>query len=202
VTWFDRHAFASVTTDDFVAFLRTELVANQPSAISDAELTDWIDGDGVPATAVEATSKRLAAIDAARAAWLAGGAIPSAPSAKWTTLELVHLLEGMPAKLTRDQLVALDKQFAFTGTRNGEIAERWYPLTIRSGYTDTRPAIAAFVGKIGRRKLIMPIYRALAATPSGLAFANQTFARAKPHYHPIAASSIQAMLTEAGRKKP
>jgi leukotriene-A4 hydrolase len=197
-TWFERHAFHSVTTEDFVAFLRTELIAKQPKALSEAEMLDWIDGMGLPRTAVDATSKRLAAVDAARTAWLAGRALPAA---KWTTQEMVAFLEGLPARLTRAQLIALDKRFALTGTANAEVAQRWYPLTIRSGYAETRPALAAFVDRIGRRKLVEPIYRALVATPDGLAFAKQTFAHARPNYHPITIASIEELIAGASKRR-
>jgi leukotriene-A4 hydrolase len=193
--WFDRHAFQSVTTDDLVAVLRAELMASQPKAMSEAELDGWINGDGVPASAVPAVSARLAAVDAARARWLGKGlGLPRLGAARWSTQERVHFLDGLPRTLPRPQLAALDAALALTRTQNGELAQRWYPLTIRSGHTEVRPAIAAYVERIGRRRHVMPIYRALAETPDGLAFARRTFARAKPSYHPITAASIEALL--------
>lgn len=196
--WFDSHAFRSVTTEDFVAFLRSELIVRQPQAISDAELTEWLDGTGIPASAVPATSRRLAAVDAARTRWQRNGAslaaYASGGKAKWTTQELVHFLEGLPPTLRAPQIAALDRTFKLTGTRNGELAERWYPLTIRSNHTAARPAIAAFVEKIGRRKLIVPIYQALAATPDGLAYARATFAKSRSNYHPITIGTLEQLL--------
>ena len=121
-------------------------------------------------------------------------------AARWSTQELVHFLDGMPERLTRAQLIDLDKAFSFTGNGNAELAQRWYPLTIRSGYLESRPALTAFVEKIGRRKLIAPIYRALVATPDGLAYAEQIFRRVKPNYHPITAASIETILVDARKK--
>jgi hypothetical protein len=193
--WFDGHAFQSVTSDDFVAALRADLIAKQPAAFSEAELADWLDGDGIPAGAVPAASKRLAAVDAARARWLAGGADPASLGApRWTTQERAHFLDGLPETLPRPQLAALDAALALTGTPNGELAMRWYPLAIRSGYAEARPAIAAFLERIGRRYLVLPVYRALAATPDGRDFARQVFERARPGYHPITIASVEALL--------
>ena len=81
--------------------------------------------------------------------------------------------------LTPEQMAALDAAYHFTGTPNGELAQRWYPLAVRSGYHAADPAIAAFLQHVGRRKLIMPTYEALAKTPEGLAFAQQVFASAR-----------------------
>ncbi len=193
--WFDRFAFQSVTTDDFVALLRGELIAKQPKAITDAELAAWLDGDGVPAGAVPATSKRLAAVDAARASWLAKGTdLAGQGAARWSTHERVHFLDGLPRTLPRPKLVALERALGLSSTPNGEVARRWYVLAIRSGYAEARPAIAAFVARIGRLRYVEPIYEALAATLDGRAFARRTFERAKPGYHPITVAAIEKVL--------
>ena len=55
----------------------------------------------------------------------------------------------------------------------------------------------ALTDKFGRRKLIMPIYKALVATSDGLAFAKQVFAQAKPGYHPITTGSVQETIANA-----
>ncbi|MBA3397632.1 MAG: M1 family metallopeptidase [Deltaproteobacteria bacterium] len=200
--WFERNAFTSVTTDDFVASLRSDLFPKKPGAITDAELTAWLDGEGIPKTAPVAASARLRAVDDIRMRWLAGTAkLEPATLAPWSTQERVHFLEELPETLPEAQLVELDRALALTGTKNGELAQRWYPLTIRSGYRLTRPAIIAFVERVGRRKLIMPIYRALVATPEGLAFAKRTFARVRTNYHPMTIASVQEVLVEASRPR-
>src|SRR5690606_20577038 len=111
--------------------------------------------------------------------------------------EWVHFIEGMPDTLTTGQLAQLDGAYHFTGTPNGEIAMRWYPLAVRSGYTVANEAIAEFLEKIGRRKLIMPTYDALVQTQDGLELAKAVFAKAKPGYHPITTGSVQKVIDEA-----
>ena len=103
----------------------------------------------------------------------------------------------MPEKLPAHELEQLDKAYHFTGTANGEIAMRWYPLTVRSGYVEARPEIAKFLERVGRRKLIMPTYGALVASPDGMAFAKQVFAKAKPGYHPITTGSVEDTIAKA-----
>ncbi|MGL6291171.1 MAG: M1 family metallopeptidase [Silanimonas sp.] len=198
--WFDEHAFKSVTTDDFLAFLRRELIAKNPGKLSDAELAAWIAGPGLPDTAVPATSPRLAAVDAARDAWLKRRtAAAELDTATWITQEWVHFLEGLPADIAAERLLELDGVFRFTGTTNGEIAQRWYPITVRAGYFEARPALAQFLRKVGRRKLILPSYVALAETPDGLAFARQVLQQASAGYHPITRGAVQATLDAAAK---
>lgn len=198
--WFDEHAFKSVTTDDFLAFLRRELIAKNPGKLSEAELAAWIAGPGLPDTAVPATSPRLAAVDAARQDWLQRRtAAAELDTAKWITQEWVHFLEGLPTDIAAERLLELDGAFRFTGTPNGEIAQRWYPITVRAGYFEARPALAQFLRKVGRRKLILPSYVALAETPDGLAFARQVLQQASAGYHPITRGAVQAVLDDAAK---
>ncbi len=194
--WFDEHAFKSVTTDDFLAFLRRELLAKHPGKVSDAEVAAWIAGPGLPDTAVPATSARLEAVDAARTRWLEGQTTARGiDTSRWITQEWVHFLEGLPADISAQQLLEIDGAFRLTGTANGEIAQRWYPITVRAGYFEARPALAQFLRKVGRRKLILPIYRALAEQSEGdRVFARQVFQQAAPGYHPITRASVQALL--------
>ena len=86
---------------------------------------------------------------------------------------------------------------AFTTSHNGEILMRWFPLTVRSGYFEARPAMAEFLQRVGRRKLIMPVYEALVRTEPGLALAKEAFARARPGYHPITTGSVEKVIAEA-----
>jgi hypothetical protein len=72
---------------------------------------------------------------------------------------------------------------------------------VRSGYLDARPAMAEFLSRIGRRKLIMPTYAALAQTPDSLAFAQGVFEKARPGTHPITTGSVEQTLTEGKAKR-
>ncbi len=193
--YFEHFAFQSISTAQFRDYARAHLLGPDPARVSEAEFDAWLYQPGVPETAPQVSSARLAAVDAAREAWQAGAGLPeSAVTAMWSTQEWVHFLEGLPQALDPERLTALDAAYHFTGTPNPEIAQRWYPLTVRSGYTAARPAIAEFLGRVGRRKLVMPIYKALAATPDGLAFASELFATARPALHPITVGSIEAAL--------
>ena len=103
----------------------------------------------------------------------------------------------MPETLKPEQLAALDAAYHFTGTPNGEIAQRWYPLAVRSGSTQANAAAAEFITRVGRRKLIMPTYNELVKTPDGLKLAQDTFAKARPGYHPITTASVEEAIAKA-----
>ena len=198
--YFDHFAFQSITTEQFRDYAKANLLDKYPGKVTQEEFDAWLYEPGVPETAPQTASARFDAVDAARKAWLDAGTLPDkALSDKWVTQEWVHFIEGMPETLPVEKLAALDAAYSFTGTPNGEIAQRWYPLAVRSGYDAANDEIAAFLQKIGRRKLIMPTYTALVKTPEGLKLAEDVFAKARPGYHPITTGSVEGVIAEAKR---
>ncbi|HEY9540845.1 MAG TPA: M1 family metallopeptidase, partial [Luteimonas sp.] len=196
--YFDHFAFQSITTVQFIDYAKKNLLDKHPGKVSEAELDEWVYGTGIPASAPKVLARKFGVVDSARLAWLGSGELPPAViTREWSTQEWVHFIEGMPETLATEQLAQLDDAYQLTGTPNGEIAMRWYPLAVRSGYTAANEAIAGFLQKIGRRKLIMPTYDALVQTEDGLALAKAVFAKAKPGYHPITTGSVQEVIDEA-----
>ncbi|MDO5505012.1 MAG: M1 family metallopeptidase [Pseudoxanthomonas suwonensis] len=197
--YFDHFAFQGITTTQFVDYLKTNLVDKHPEKLAMAEVEAWVYEPGVPDFAPKVESRRFAVVDAGRTAWLGSGELPSPQvTGEWTTQEWVYFIERMPESLSAEQIAQLDEAYAFTGTANGEVAMRWYPLVVRSGQTATaEPEIAAFLERIGRRKLILPIYSALVRSAEGKAFAQRVFDQARPGYHPITTGSVERILADA-----
>jgi aminopeptidase N len=196
--YFDHFAFQSISSQQFADYAKANLLDKYPGKVTQAEFDEWLHEPGVPATAPQVTSARFDAVDAARKGFLDAGTLPATAATKqWSTQEWVHFIEGMPETLKPEQLAALDAAYHFTGTPNGEIAQRWYPLAVRSGYTQANAEIAKFLERVGRRKLIMPTYKELVKTPAGLALAEETFAKAKPGYHPITTGSVETTISDA-----
>ena len=199
--YFDHFAFQSIPTEKFAEYAKQNLLEKYPGEVTDAEFDAWLYEPGIPKDAPQTLSPRFGVVDSARLAWLGSAQLPPPVITEpWTTQEWVHFLEGLPETLKVEQLSQLDTAYRFTGTPNGEIAQRWYPLAVRSGYVQANPAIAEFLQKIGRRKLIMPTFDALVKTEAGLAFAKEVFAKAKPGYHPITTASVEKVIAEAKPK--
>ncbi|MEO5566497.1 MAG: M1 family metallopeptidase [Luteimonas sp.] len=202
--YFDHFAFQSISTTQFREYAKANLLDKYPNIVSQADFDAWLYEPGIPANAPQVRSQRFAVVDAARISWSGTAKLPLPQvTESWSTQEWVRFLEGMPETLSPEQMASLDAAYHFTGTPNGEIAMRWYPLAVRSGYHVADGEMAAFMQRVGRRKLIMPIYNALVQTPEGLVFAKDVFARAKPGYHPITTGSVAAAIArgEAGAGK-
>ena len=196
--WFDAHAFKSATTEEFVDYLQAHLLSKSPDLVTPTELDAWLQEPGIPSFARRAQSRNFGIVDAARIAWSAEGRLPPASiTGAWSTQEWTHFLDGLPQTLAQERMAALDAAYHFSGTPNGELAQRWYPLAARSGYHAADAGMAGFLQRVGRRKLIMPTYEALVKTPEGLRFARDVFAKARAGYHPITTASVQAVIDKA-----
>ncbi|HRN61751.1 MAG TPA: M1 family metallopeptidase [Luteimonas sp.] len=196
--YFDHFAFQSIPTETFREYAKANLFDKHPGKVSDAEIEEWIYGPGIPANAPNVMSPRLGIVDSARLGWRGSKQLPPRQiTGDWSTQEWLHFLEGMPETLPVAEIEQLDTAYHFTGTANGEIAMRWYPLAIRSGYVQANEAVSEFVQRIGRRKLIMPVYEALVKTEAGMALAKDAFEKARPGYHPITTASVEKVIAEA-----
>ncbi|WP_406054948.1 M1 family metallopeptidase [Kribbella sp. NBC_00889] len=191
--YFDRFAFRSINSEDFVAHLREHLLEPHPGVVTDAEVAAWLDEAGIPAFAARAVSERFEAVDEARDRWLGTGELPQGAAA-WTTQEWLRFLDAAPDVLGAVQLQQLDREFGLTGTANGEIARRWYQIVAASSYEAAYAELAGFLTNVGRMKLVLPVYRALAGTDRE--FAAEVFAKARPGYHPITTAAVQKILGE------
>jgi leukotriene-A4 hydrolase len=194
--YFDHFAFQSITTDTMLTYLDENLIRKNPGHMSLADVKAWIDEPGIPHDAAVPKSPLFEAIAAARADWLAGKRRADLLDAKsWNTQEWMYFLDGLPKKLSAEKVTELDAAYHLTGAANAEIARRWYLVAIRNDYKPAREAMAAYMTKIGRRYLVVPLYEALAKTPDGRAFAREVYAKAKPGYHPMTQASIEKALS-------
>jgi aminopeptidase N len=185
--WFDRHAFTSVTTPQFVRELQAGLMAQQPGRLDDRFLQEWIDEPGLPADARLVRSQAFERVDAQRVRW-ERGELPTASLATsgWTVQEWLQFLNGVSRPQAAGRLAELDQRFHLTGSHNPEVAFAWYRLALASGYPGLEPALERYLGGTGRVKLIRPLYTDLMKTPDGAAFARRVYAQARPGYHAIA----------------
>ena len=196
-SWFDQHAFQSVTTEQFVDYLRARLLAKNPQIMSDAELDEWLYGPGIPASAKHAVSARLAKLNDTTARWLKGD-IKTAqlPTKNWNATEWMKFLNDIDNKATAAQLQELDKAFGLARTGNNEVAFRFYRASVHAGYRGVRPNLEAFLMSVGRQKFVVPLYGALRANADDRAWAERIYKAARERYHPETQGSVDKQMNK------
>ncbi|MCC7015458.1 MAG: M1 family metallopeptidase [Planctomycetes bacterium] len=192
--WFDEHAFMSVTTEEFLAYLRSELLAHYPDAATKLNLVEWLYDGGVPADLPRPRSAMLDEVDAQVARWTAGTAAEALVTKGWTTQQWLRFLDALPASLSVVQLAQLDRVFGFTQSRNSEILCEWLVACVRNQYSAADSRVAEFLCSVGRRKFLKPLYTELAKSPEGLRRAREIYALARPRYHAVSTRTIDDLL--------
>ncbi|HEX7128999.1 MAG TPA: M1 family metallopeptidase [Rhodanobacteraceae bacterium] len=196
--YFDHFAWHSITTEQMLAYLKANLVDKYPGKMSWDQVKEWVYGAGIPKDAPIPDSPRFDAIDRERARFLAGKLAADGLDAKgWNTQEWMYFLDRLPDVPPLAKMQQLDAAWHLTGTRNAEIGMRWYVHAIAAGDKAVWPAAAEHMTRIGRIYLMLPVYSAFAKTPEGLAFAEQTYAKAKDGYHPITRMAIERVFARA-----
>ncbi|MBC8027491.1 MAG: M1 family metallopeptidase [Steroidobacteraceae bacterium] len=193
--YFDHFQFQSIATEQFRSFLEANLLPKKPRAVTTAELDEWMHAPGLPKYAVLPVSDAFDKVGALRKDWLAGK-IDAAdlPGKQWTTHEWVHFLDGFPPTSPAAKLAELDAAFDVTNVGNSEIAFSWLRIAIRNDYAAAFARLETYLKTIGRRKLIKPLYEDLMKTLAGAARARAIYAGARANYHPIATTTIDAIV--------
>src|SRR5687767_678682 len=194
-SYFDHFAFKSITTEEFLSYLKTNLLDKHPDLAAKVPINEWINNAGTPASAPKPSSPAFAQVELLAQRWQRGEVpVAQIPASAWSTQEWLHFLKSLPAKLDQKMMAELDQAFKLTQSGNSEIAFQWLMMSIQNAYEPAFQRVEDFLGTIGRRKFIKPLYEELAKSPEGRAFAMKIYRRARPTYHPIAVASIDEVL--------
>jgi leukotriene-A4 hydrolase len=206
--YFEHFAFQSIDTAAFLEYARTHLLTTPVSPseparhVDDTTLRAWIFEPGLPSSAIEPHSALLDTV-AAEARTFSGGTPASNLRARgWTTQEWLHFLASLPPTLSHAQVADLDATFGLTARRNSEVLFAWLRIAIRHRYEPAMPAVERFLTGQGRRKFLRPLYEDLMATDWGAATARRIYATARPGYHAVATSVLDAIVMEGKRPSP
>jgi leukotriene-A4 hydrolase len=193
--YFDEFAFQSITTDDFMAYLKKHLLDANPQLSEKVPVNDWIFRPGLPPVAPQPKSDAFAKVEQQANDWLQGKIeAGKVKTETWSTQEWLHFLRYLPGQLSPAQMQELDRSFNLTKTGNAEIAHQWLLLAIRNKYQAADQRLEAYLTSIGRQKLIKPLYEELVKTADGRTRALTIYRKARSGYHPIAVTAIDKIL--------
>jgi len=193
-SYFDSHAFQSITTSKFLAFLQAELFAQDRDLAAQIDLRRWVEEPGLPSDTPRPRSKALADVDVQIGRWNQDAEPMALDTREWVTQQWIHFLEGIAATLDSAAMLKLDAAFHLTETGNSEILAVWLRLAIAHGYSVADARLEEFLMNVGRRKFLEPLYKEMAKTPAGRARAEAIYERARPRYHAASIASIDQVL--------
>lgn len=195
VKYFDHFAFQSITTQQFEAYLKENLLDKHPGVVTDDQIHTWIHEPMLPEMMPNPTSDAFEVVDAKTKQLLSGEiTLAELGTDKWTVHEWLHFINNLPTDMSNDDMMAMDTEFLLTESTNNEIAHAWLLLSLRAGYDVVMPRLEDYLISIGRRKLIVPLYKQLMETEQGAEFAKRVYKVARPGYHPLAQATLDEVV--------
>ncbi|OXA79970.1 Leukotriene A4 hydrolase, C-terminal [Flavobacterium aquidurense] len=191
--YFDAHAFQSITTEDFVKYLKENLIKDDKALADKIKLDDWIYKPGVPSNITAVSSEDFTTIDNIQKNWRTTGVKGLSEKIKSTT-EKQHFIDYLPADITVEEMTTIDNEFSFTKNGNFVIKRQWFIQAIRHQYKTAYPAIEQFMIATSRTGSLMSLYKELVKTPEGKTWAKQIFEKAKSGYHATTVQAVDGLL--------
>jgi len=189
--YFSKHRFQTLTTDEFIVYLNENLIKKHHL---DTDIEAWIHGPGIPDDCPTIVSDKFSTIDKIIAEDIKNGRLEIDNSPAWTTHEWLHFIRHLPKDLTPKTMKELDEINGFATSGNAEILAAWYELSIENGhYINIKSEIKSFLTRVGRRKFLTPLYKAL-KEQGDLAFAKEIYADARANYHAVSVQTMDKLL--------
>jgi len=191
--YFNNHAFQSRTTEQFLEEL-TSAFKDRKNFAENIKIKDWVYGAGIPDNIPPAISPQFSAIDTIIINWQKNKQAAGLAQKLKSTNQLLYFIRKLPATITAEDMASLDKEFKFTQSGNAEIQTAWYTWAIQKQYKPANTYIENFLASVGRRKFLRPLYGEMIKTPGGKEWAKRIYSKARGNYHPVAYTTIDAML--------
>ncbi|HEX5581653.1 MAG TPA: M1 family metallopeptidase [Gemmatimonadaceae bacterium] len=193
-SYFDRHAFQSITTEQFLADLREHLIKGDAELEKRIRPEEWVYAAGLPDNAPVPQSEAFERVEAQARRFAEGTPAAQLETKGWSTQEWQHFIGSLPQPMTEAQMADLDRAFHFTNTGNSEILFAWLRTAIRERYQPAMPALERFLTTQGRRKFLAPLYTDLMNTDWGKAEARRIYQVARPGYHAVSVRTIDEIV--------
>lgn len=200
-SYFDAHAFTSVSTEDFVDYLNKNLIKGDAELEKKVRVNDWVYGPGIPSNIVYSNSLwqekgKFSEIEGMINIWKNNPMYnPNILRENVvTTNEKRFFLSRLPEQLSPYQMDYLDQTFHLTASNNTDIQLHWYTMAIKNNYKVADKRIREYLIENGRMWHIIPIYKELLKTEAGKKKALEIYKVARPNYHPMTYTYLDKLL--------
>ena len=185
-TYFEHFKFKNLNTEEFLTYINKEL-----PEVQQLNLKEWIYKPGLPSNCPKIVSDKFEKVEAN----FASKAYLNTPESTkdWTTHEWLHFIGNIDSSWSVSDFQSADNQYNFTNSTNSEIAAAWFEKSIRANYNRVYPSLEKFLVKVGRRKFLTPLYRAMKES-NNLEKARAIYFRARSNYHFVSTNTMDELL--------
>ena len=192
--YFNEYAFEVMTTKRFLAYLNAELLDEKPEWKEAIRVEEWVYETGLPDNCPKVSSTKFQAVEKQLTAWKGGQFARELETENWMTPEWLHFVRLLPDTMEFAQMQELDKAYGFTTIGNSEIQAAWFEKVIPNNYEASDAASKKFLIEVGRRKFLVPIYKAILKSAAGKERAEAIYQEARPNYHAVSRETLDKLL--------
>lgn len=182
--------FQSITTEEFLVFLETEL----PGIANQVGIQRWLYAPGMPPQAPVFHSATLETLTALAQAWPTGQRPTEAQMQAWSAAEMLLFLQNLPRQLDHASLAWLDTQLQLTARGNYEILVEWLSLAVGADYAPVFVRVREVLLRVGRMKFLRPLYSALGRHPRTRQLGREVYATARETYHSLSRRVVEGIM--------
>jgi aminopeptidase N len=188
-----RFRFQSLTTEEFLDFLKAEL----PDVFEKVDVQAWIYKPGMPESWHKPHSHLYDEVERALVN-VRQGRLPSRDQVRsWRRYQILSFLQGLPKTISVEECKQLEDILELQKRNDDHFLSYFYTLCIASGYQDVMPRVEKFFEKIGRLLYLLPIGRAIVDTEWSRGQARSLFERVRGKQHPVTVASMERLLKQA-----
>jgi aminopeptidase N len=190
--YFNEYAFQVMTTEVFLHVIDEKLLSKDSSWANTIKINEWVYEGGLPANCPKVTSTKFEIVDEELLAFNEGTL--DLETEGWVTQQWMYFIRELPNDLSEEQMKGLDQNFGFTESGNSEIKSAWFEKVIPNNYAYADEAVQEFLVNVGRRKFLVPIYKAILQSNAGIDRAKNIYEIARPNYHAVSTETLDKML--------
>ncbi|HQU97171.1 MAG TPA: M1 family metallopeptidase, partial [Saprospiraceae bacterium] len=186
--YFQEYKFKSITTSVFEVYLYKHF---PPAELDKLKVKEWLYQAGLPDNAPIFESKLFAAVDTEKPKLLDGSSKLNFKD--WEFNQWLYFLRMIDGNASIDQMNSMDKRYGFSTSSNSEIQAIWLQDNINLKNTSVNSSVDQFLGRVGRRKFLMPLYEALVSSGQK-DVAVKIYNKHRDSYHSVSQNSLDRLL--------
>jgi leukotriene-A4 hydrolase len=186
--YFQVYKFKTITTEEFEDYIKTQLDTIQLDAI---HLHEWLYNAGLPDNAPGFESKLFDSVEKEKENLLNGKS--TIQYKDWDFNQWLYFINSIRNKATLEQLNSLNKRYHFLESNNSEILASWLTNNIIVGNKVVNSRLEGFLCKVGRRKFLTPLYKALLQSGQKDE-ALKIYRNCRSSYHSVSQSTLDELL--------
>jgi len=188
-----RFQFQSITTEDFLDFLKAEL----PDVFEKVDVHQWVYEPGLPERKNRPQSYLFDEVGKVLSDYEQGKRPTQSQVAGWHRYQVLAFLNNLPKTIPVEDCTYFDEILELDKANDGAFFSPFYTICVYSGYQEAMPRIETFMSAVGRMLYVLPIMRAMIEAEWSKRLARPLFERIRDRHHQITIKAMDGMLKKA-----